>query len=78
MTTNVSLTNSSLFSPIVFRPDFNHFEKINATQAWSIFFTRGREDKALGINLTAGRFFNLSLIAIAIASIFWSFMFRPF
>ncbi|MEA5571137.1 hypothetical protein [Calothrix sp. UHCC 0171] len=78
MTTNVSLNNPSLLSPIVFRADFNHFEKINATQAWSIFFTRGREDKALGRNLTVGRFFNLSLMAIAIASILWTFMFQPF
>jgi hypothetical protein len=47
MRTNVSLTNLSVFSPTdidltspsVFRSGFNQFEKINATQAWSLFFT---------------------------------------
>lgn len=46
MKTNVGLTNASVFipasvdlnsasilSPVVFRANFNHFEKINATQA---------------------------------------------
>ncbi|NWF58389.1 MAG: hypothetical protein HXY43_03500 [Fischerella sp.] len=60
MRTNVDLTSPSVFSPVVFRPGFNHFEKINATQAWSLFFTGGREDKALGLSPTVGRFYNLS------------------
>ncbi|WP_197036069.1 hypothetical protein [Fischerella sp. PCC 9605] len=76
--TDVDLTSPSVFSPVVFRPGFNHFEKINATQAWSLFFTGGREDKALGLSPTVGRFYNLSLIAIAIAGILWTFLFRPF
>ncbi|PMB01414.1 hypothetical protein CEN49_27665 [Fischerella thermalis CCMEE 5273] len=78
MRTNVGLTNPSLLNPVVFRSSFNHFEEINATQAWSLFFTGGKEDKALGLSSTIGRFFNLSLIAIAIASIFWTFCLRPF
>ncbi|MER3495274.1 MAG: hypothetical protein C4323_25840 [Mastigocladus sp. ERB_26_2] len=78
MRTNVGLTNPSLLNPVVFRSSFNHFEKINATQAWSLFFTGGKEDKALGLSSTIGRFFNLSLIAIAIASIFWTFCLRTF
>ncbi|MBD2514446.1 hypothetical protein H6G93_05385 [Nostoc sp. FACHB-973] len=76
MRTNVALTNPSLFSPVVFGLGFNHFEKINATQAWSLFFTGGRGDQALGLSPTVGRFFNFSLLAIA--SILWIFLFRPF
>ncbi|AFY79755.1 hypothetical protein Ple7327_4665 [Pleurocapsa sp. PCC 7327] len=75
MRTNAGLTSPSVFSPVVFRPGFNHFEKINATQAWSLFFTGGRENKAFGLSSTIGRFFNLGSIAIAIAGIFWTFLF---
>ncbi|MFB2768272.1 hypothetical protein ACE1AT_03105 [Pelatocladus sp. BLCC-F211] len=74
--TDVNLTSPSVFSPVVFRSGFNHFEKINATQAWSLLFTGGREDKTLGLSPTVGRFLNLSLIAIA--GILWTFLFRPF
>jgi hypothetical protein len=76
--TDVDLTNPFILSPIIFRPGFNHFEKINATQAWSLFFTRGKKDKALGLSFTVGRFYNLSLIATVIAGILWIFLFRPF
>jgi hypothetical protein len=40
--------NKNLFAPVVFRSNFNNFEKINANQAWSLFFTGGKEDKGLG------------------------------
>lgn len=60
MRTNVGLTNPSLLNPVVFRSSFNHFEKINATQAWSLFFTGGKEDKALGLSSTIGRFSTLA------------------
>lgn len=89
MTTNVGLINPSLFSPtdidlsspsmvipVVFRAGFNQFEKINATQAWLLFFTGGKEDNALGLSPKEGRFFNFSLIFIA--SILWTFLWRPF
>ncbi|MGJ5675834.1 MAG: hypothetical protein ACR9NN_19815 [Nostochopsis sp.] len=75
---NVDLTSPSVLSPVVFRSGFNNFEKINATQAWSLFFTGGREDKTLGLSPTVGSFLNLSLIAIAIAGILWAFLFQPF
>jgi hypothetical protein len=76
MKTNVGLTNPSLLSSVVFTDDFNHFEKIRATQAWSLLFTGGRGDKALGISPTVGRVLNFSLIAIA--SIVWIVLFQPF
>lgn len=68
--TDVNLTNPSMFSTFVFRSSFNHFEKINATQAWSLFFTGGGGNQALGLSSTVGRFFNLSLIFIA--GILWT------
>jgi len=72
MKTNIGLTNPSvsiptdvdLTRPSVFRLGFNHVEKINATQAWSLLFTGGRKDKVLGLIPTVGRFLNLSLIAM--------------
>ena len=76
--TDVDLTSPSVFSPVVFKPGFNNFEKINATQAWSLLFTGGKEDKAFGFSPTVGRFYNLSLFGIAIAGILWTFLFRPF
>ncbi|NET35678.1 MAG: hypothetical protein F6K19_27245 [Cyanothece sp. SIO1E1] len=29
-------------TPVIFRPEFNHFAIINAAQAFSLFFTAGR------------------------------------
>ncbi len=92
MKTNVGLTNASVFipasvdlnspsilSPVVFRPNFNHFEKINATQAWSLFFTGGRQGKALGVSRTTGRFYNLGLFAIVLAGgLAWTSLFPLF
>lgn len=76
---NIDLNSPSIFSPVVFKPDFNHFKKINATQAWSLFFTGGRQGMALGLSSKTGRFYNLSLIAMIIAGgIAWTFLFRPF
>lgn len=63
------LKNKDLFAPVVFRSSFNHFESINATQAWSLFFTAGNEDKQLGFQPEAGRFFNNILMAIAVTGI---------
>lgn len=75
-TTDVDLTSPSVLSPVVFRTSFNNFEKINATQAWSLFFTGGKEDKAFGPNPTLGRFLNLGLILMV--GLLWTFYSRPF
>jgi hypothetical protein len=52
---------------MVFRSTFNKFEPIDGNQAWSLFFTGGNEDKTLGFNPEAGRFFTNVLIAIAVS-----------
>lgn len=61
------LNNKELFAPVVFRSEFNDFEDISANQAWSLFFSAGKEDKSLGFNPEAGRFFTNTLIGIIVA-----------
>ncbi len=58
--------NQDLFAPVVFRADFNKFNNVNVNQAWSLFFTAGKEDKALGINTELGKFFSNILAAVII------------
>jgi hypothetical protein len=55
--------------PMAFRTEFNHFENISATQAWSLFFTASHEDTYLGKSLGVGRFWNILLTSIIVASI---------
>ena len=55
-------------SPI-FSPNFNNFENINQTQAWSLFFAFGRNANLLGSNSFNGRFFTLSLTAAVVAAV---------
>jgi hypothetical protein len=67
MRTDFDFPKTDLLGPVVFRPDFNNFEVISANQAWSLFFTGGQEDKALGRNAELGKFFTNLLIAITVA-----------
>jgi hypothetical protein len=64
-----SNTDNNFSVPVAFRSEFNHFETITATQAWSLFFTASHEDQSLGSSLGAGRFWNLLLIGAVVASI---------
>ena len=70
--------NKDLFAPVIFRSNFNDFRVVNSTQAWSLFFTAGNEDKLLGFNRELGRFFTSLLIAIAVTGIAWSVFFNNF
>ena len=57
-------------NPVIFEPNFNsHQQTLNATQAWSLFFTGGKADNALGFEPTLGRVFTLITVAIPTASI---------
>ncbi|MDX2270483.1 MAG: hypothetical protein NW237_00835 [Cyanobacteriota bacterium] len=69
MITDFDFRNPSLFGSVIFRPAFNTFELINATQSWSLLFTAGQEDKILGLNPKAGRRFTNLLFAIAASGI---------
>jgi hypothetical protein len=64
---NIGNSNSS--TPVVFRSEFNHFENISATQAWSLFFTASHRDTSFGESMEAGRFWNLLLLGAVSASI---------
>jgi hypothetical protein len=63
----VDVSNSPI--PVAFRNEFNHFENISATQAWSLFFTASHQDTSLGKSLRVGIFWNILLVSIVVASI---------
>ncbi|MDM9385056.1 hypothetical protein QUB80_30840 [Chlorogloeopsis sp. ULAP01] len=75
MKTDFNYPNKDLLGAVVFRPDFNNFEKINTNQAWSLFFTAGQEDKVLGQETEFGKFFSNLLIAIAVTGSIWAIYF---
>jgi hypothetical protein len=60
-------SNSSV--PVAFRDEFNQFENISATQAWSLFFTGSHEDTSLGKSKVVGIFWNILLIGTIVAGI---------
>lgn len=67
MRTDFDFPKKDLLGPVVFRPDFNNFQQLSANQTWSLFFTAGQEDKALGQNAEFGKFFTYLLIALGVA-----------
>jgi hypothetical protein len=75
MRSDFDFSNKDLFGPVVFRPSFNGSEAIDANQAWSLFFTAGKEDKALGSNAESGRLFNNILIATSVVGILGALVF---
>ncbi|MGH2414632.1 MAG: hypothetical protein ACRDEA_13300 [Microcystaceae cyanobacterium] len=76
MRTDFDFPKTDLIGPVVFRPDFNNFEAITVNQAWSLFFTAGQEDKALGVNPELGQFFTYLVIGIALAGTTWATIFN--
>lgn len=75
MRTDFDFPKKDLIGPVVFRPDFTNFEKINPNQAWSLFFTAGQDDKALGQEIELGKFFTNLLIAVGVTGILWGTFF---
>ena len=55
--------------PTLFTPDFNQFQTINVTQAWSLFFTASRSKAALGNNSSVGYIITIALLAAVVAGI---------
>ncbi len=53
----------------IFTPEFNQFETINATQAWSLFFTISSNDRILGSRPSVGRYITLGLFSGLLAGI---------
>jgi hypothetical protein len=75
MRTDLNFRNDNFMGSVLFRPQFNNFQEINATQAWSLFFTGSREDKALGFKPTAGKFFNHLILALVTGGMLWAILF---
>jgi hypothetical protein len=68
--------NGYLWDPVVFRPGFNeNSDKLNVNQAWSLFFSAGKEDGVLGVNPELGRFFTNLLIAVGVSVAIWGSFF---
>lgn len=78
MKTDFDIDGRYFFAPTVFNPDFNNFAPITVNQAWSLFFTAGRDDAALGDNPEVGQFFNNILIAVVSSFIVGAFLFTFF
>jgi hypothetical protein len=70
MKTDFDVASSYRFAPAtVFNPDFNNFAPITANQAWSLFFTAGRDSEALGSNPELGNILNSMLLALVLSFI---------
>lgn len=75
MKTDFDFPKRDLIGPVVFRSDFNNFETININQAWSLFFTAGQDDQALGQEAELGKFFTNLLIAVGVTGTLWATFF---
>ncbi|MEE3718870.1 hypothetical protein V2H45_19175 [Tumidithrix elongata RA019] len=53
----------------IFRPEFNHFQTITATQAWSLFLSACKHDRLLGSNPMTGKYYTVGLLSAAIACV---------
>jgi hypothetical protein len=51
----------------IFTTDFNSFQSINATKAWSLFFTASQKITLLGENPMIGRYLTVGLLSAVIA-----------
>ncbi|MEB3225903.1 MAG: hypothetical protein VKJ86_08875 [Synechococcus sp.] len=80
MPTNFEYNPNNLFTPVVFRQDFQG-ATLSATQAWSLFFSAGQEENLFGQEKEIGWFYNNLLlaggIAFGLAAAFFSAPFSP-
>ena len=77
MGTNFEYNQKNLYTPVVFRSDFNN-ATLNLNQAWSLFFTAGDEEGFLGANPQKGLFFSNLLMAIVATGIIGAVLFNNF
>jgi hypothetical protein len=78
METKFDFSGKNLFTPIVFRDDFNQFARLSETQAWSLFFTASREDNALGFDRAVGRFWTGLVVASIVEAVIGIVIFQGF
>lgn len=53
----------------IFTLEFNQFSTINATKAWSLFFSLSQNDRYLGENPMVGRYLTVGLLGAVVAGI---------
>jgi hypothetical protein len=51
----------------IFSAEFNRFQKINATEAWSLFFSASNKDQLLGSDRQTGNYFTFALLGAVIS-----------
>jgi hypothetical protein len=54
---------------LIFTPNFNKFQSINATQAWSLFLTGCKKDDSFGKNPMIGKYLTVAILGAVIAQI---------
>jgi hypothetical protein len=73
MRTHYDQNNSAV--PTAFRTEFNNFQNIDPAQAWSLFFTGSKNDKAFSRNPEAGSLFTVATGAAVLALACWGVFF---
>jgi hypothetical protein len=58
---------SQTIAPI-FNAEFNHFQKINPTEAWSLFFSASNKNRLLGADAKTGNYFTFGLLGAVTAA----------
>ncbi len=53
----------------IFTVEFNQFQVINATKAWSLFFSISQNDNHLGEDPMIGRYLTVGLLGAVVAGI---------
>jgi len=54
---------------LIFTANFNKFQPINSTQAWSLFLTGCKNDNSLGKNPMIGKYLTVAILGAMIAQI---------
>jgi hypothetical protein len=54
---------------LIFTPSFNAFQKINSTQAWSLFITGCKNDNSFGTNPMIGKYLTAAILGAVFAQI---------
>ena len=75
MGTKFNYDNSNLYTPVIFREDFNDNATLNLSQTWSLFWTAGQEENALDSKPELAEFYTNILIATVVAGILASVSF---
>ena len=51
----------------IFDVEFNQFQRINPTEAWSLFFSASNQNRLLGADAKTGNYFTFGLLGAVVA-----------